>query len=299
MSFAHITREGDAAPAHAPWYQKDISAAVTPQTRQMLETYSHIPPADVEPSIAEARRKAYDAAPYPSVGQITWLNPYILWLPTYQDILQTVKAGASILDVGCMVAPDLRRLAYDGAPTETMYGCDIEERFFDVGYDFYRDRETFKGRFFKADVEQLDQYGEMQKLLRSLDIIYCAKLLHLFDRDAQKQRIKDLLQYIRPQAGSLFVVSQNGYMGSPTFDRPPSMGRPGGKLWMADADGWTELWRELEEETSTKWEVNCRLFDLRTIGMHKDDGSEYKRLTGYCLQATMTLTDAGNLANIS
>lgn len=299
MSFTHIIKEGDAAPEDAPWYQKNISAAVTPETRKMLETYSHMHEAEVEPSIAEARRKAYDAAPYPSVGQITWLNPYILWLSTYQDILQKVKTSASILDVGCMVAPDLRRLAYDGAPTEKMYGCDIESRFFDIGYDFYRDRKTFHAMFFKADVEQLDQCGEMQKLKGDLDIIYCAKILHLFNREEQKQRIKDLLRYIRPQVGSMFVVSQNGYMGSPTFDRPPSMGRPGGKIWMADADGWTDLWREVEQDTGSKWETKCRLFDLRTIGMHKDDGSDYKRLTGYCLQATMRLIDVGHLAGAS
>lgn len=58
---------------------------------------------------------------------------------------------------------------------------------------------------------------------------------------------------------------------------------------MANAEALKEMWNEVAELTGTRWAVDSRLFDLRTIGLHKDDGSEYKRRTGYNLQWTAAL----------
>lgn len=48
----------------------------------------------------------------------------------YQRILQRVKGGASILDLGCALAQDLRCLASDGAPTERMYATGMSRHCF-------------------------------------------------------------------------------------------------------------------------------------------------------------------------
>lgn len=97
--------------------------------------------------------KAWQLAPYASVGALTWLNPYILLHEAHDIMIERIKDGASILDCGCMISPDLRQLAYEGAPTAKMHGFDIEPGFFDIGYDFYRDRDSFKATFFTADVQ--------------------------------------------------------------------------------------------------------------------------------------------------
>ena len=39
------------------------------------------------------------------------------------------------------------------------------------------------------------------------------------------------------------------------------------------------------------WEVEAWLVDLRTLGLHRDDGSEYAKYTGYNLQWTATLLE--------
>ena len=65
--------------------------------------------------------------------------PQFCRLPVYPEILQQVKDGAVVLDVGTFIGHDLRRFVYDGAPSEKLYGVDIVNHF-DVGYDFFRDR---------------------------------------------------------------------------------------------------------------------------------------------------------------
>ena len=75
---------------------------------------------------------------------MTWLIPYILLHPAHERVLARLKAGASILDCGCCVSTDLRQLVFEGAPSERMYGFDIETGFFDVGYELFRDEERFK-----------------------------------------------------------------------------------------------------------------------------------------------------------
>lgn len=57
---------------------------------------------------------------------------------------------------------DLRRLAVDGAPTANMYATDIIGDFWDLGYDLFRDRDTMKAEFIKADI--LDTYSALEAL---------------------------------------------------------------------------------------------------------------------------------------
>lgn len=216
---------------------------------------------------------------------MTWLNSYLLLHPAHTMILSRLKEGASILDCGCMISPDLRQLAYEGAPTENMYAFDIESGFFDVGYNFYRDRSTFKGTFFAADgYKDLDE-TELAKYKGFFDIIWAPKFLHLWDRATQITMAAKFVKLLKPQPGSMFVVSQNGY---PDTLEIPIAPRPGGNstFWAGNAETTKEDWAKVAELTGMKWDLEVRLFDLRTNGMHKDDGSEYKKRTGYNLQWT-------------
>ena len=70
------------------------------------------------------RDEAWKIKPYPCVGMWGFLKPNIVWSQLdheYEHILRRVVAGARILDLGCGLGQDLRRLAADGAPTENMF----------------------------------------------------------------------------------------------------------------------------------------------------------------------------------
>lgn len=109
------------------------------------------------------------------MGALTWLNPYIILHEACDKILERVKNGATIIDCGCMFAPDLRYLAYKGAPTDKMYAFDIKPDFFHLGFDFYNDRDRWKGTFFAADgLQELDA-SPLGDLKGEVDIVWAPK----------------------------------------------------------------------------------------------------------------------------
>lgn len=171
-----------------------------------------------------------------------------------------------------------------------MYGFEIEPRFFDVGFNFYQDKDVWKGHFFKGDVFGTGTDSDLGKLEGKLDIVWAAKIIHLFERDTQIKVAANLVRLLKPKPGSLFVGSQNGYPEN--FSVPiaktmfPGQGR---NFWMANKEGFEQMWKEVAEQTGTRWNVEANLLDLRTVGLHEDDGSEYKKWTGYNLQFTCTL----------
>lgn len=233
------------------------------------------------------RDKAWEIAPYASVGSMTWINPYILHHPSHEKILSRLKEGASILDCGCCFSTDLRQLAFEGAPTESMYGFDVETAFFDIGYDLFRDKEKFKAEFVHVDfVDGEDR--SLERFRGKMDIVWAAKFVHLFDAEHQIQAVVKLIQVLKPVAGSMFVGSQNGFPGC--LDLKIQMVKPGFQdtIRLHDEESIRELWREAEVRTGTQWDVEAKLVDMRDLGLHEDDGTEYKRRTGYNITYTAT-----------
>ncbi|KAK5169390.1 uncharacterized protein LTR77_005365 [Saxophila tyrrhenica] len=277
----------------SPWYAHDVAAVLQPQTRSMLQTHANILPDDIIAHIEVTRSKAWALAPYPSVGALTWLNPYLTLHLSHDLVLEKVKSGATILDCACMIAPDLRYLASRGAPAERMYGFDIEAGFFDIGFDFYRDRERWHGSFFEADGTKPLSETKLAVLKGKMDILWCPKFLHLFDRAQQIAVSCNLVGLLRSVTGSLFIGSQNG---RPVPEEMPvkegSLGHGQNSIFGANAEEMQRMWAEVGERTGTKWEVEARLLDLRTVGLHVEDGSWYKRVTGYNLQWTARLVEA-------
>lgn len=101
-----------------------------------------------------------------------------------------------------------------------------------------------------------------------------------------------MVELLRPVPGSLFCGSQNG-LPEPE-EMPLVHGAFDGQqktFFLGNADTLKEMWNEVAARTGTKWNVESRLLDLRTIGLHNDDGSPYKRKTGYNLQWTVTLLE--------
>src|SRR5207253_3242808 len=92
-----------------------------------------------------------------------------------------VKDGQKLLDVGCCVGQDLRKLVYDGAPAENTFGSDREQSFMDIGYELFLDKSTSKITFIAADI--LNPDSDLKQLNGQIDIIHAASFLHLFDWD--------------------------------------------------------------------------------------------------------------------
>lgn len=182
-------------------------------------------------------------------------------LPAYRDALLQVKAGASVLDLGCCFGQDLRRLAANGASTENMYALDLNPELWELGFDLFRDRKSMKARFIKANV--LDFSSELNELKGQVDIIFMCQFLHLFDWEKQTKVLRTIAELSRP--GTRLMGYQIGRVKS------EECSRPWGTMFYHNVDSFKKLWRNVEIETGITWTVDVAMVDLKEWGMEKED----------------------------
>ena len=219
---------------------------------------------------------------YPCIGQWTFLQPSISAFPKYQAILSRVKDSATVLDLGCALGQDLRRLAADGAPSENMYASDLRPELWEIGYDLFRDRDTMKARFIQADI--FDSNTPLRDLNGKMDIIFACQFLHLFSWKKQFEALKKIVDMSR--LGTCLVGYQVGRVD------PVELQRPWGVLFYHDVDSFNELWRQVAEETGTRWAVDASLVDLSQWGAEKED-YEWMSADSRGLNFVVTRSDEG------
>lgn len=67
-------------------------------------------------------------------------------------VLPRLKAGDSLLDLGSCMGQDLRKLVYDGAPSQKLYASDVFPQYEGLSYELWRDKDSFPHHFLADDV---------------------------------------------------------------------------------------------------------------------------------------------------
>lgn len=170
---------------------------------------------------------------------------------------QTDDDETRLLDVGCCVGQVLRKLAFDGVASSRLFGTDVEPRFVDLGYDLFRDRDKFKGRFVTGDIlsqsKDQDQNQGKEDALDVLDakmtFIHATSFFHLFTWDDQVRAASRMVRFLHPDRRDVMLFGrQVGTM------LPRDNGKAGSdKVYLHNADSWQRLWDEVGERTGTRW----------------------------------------------
>lgn len=196
---------------------------------------------------------------YPCIGQFRFLELSIGNHPLYQEISKRMNSGSQrYLDLGCCFAQDLRRLVFDGAPSENCYGSDLELEFMEIGYDLFRDRDTLKSKLISCDVFAPNK--KLDALEGKIDIIHAASFFHLFTWDEQVTIGHLVVKLLKQQKNSLIVGRHVGYVKGRVL---PSTSRPNKAIFRHDNDTWKKLWKQIGDETGTEWEADSSLEDWR------------------------------------
>jgi len=183
----------------------------------------------------------------------------------YKSIIQRLKQGATMLDIGCFVGHDLRRLVFDGAPSDRLYALDIVSHW-DVGYSFFRDRDRFEAHFLEADI--MHPNADLSKLDGQVDIISIVHVLHPWNWDGQAKACGNMSQLSKP--GTTVVGFQIGSM-DPEATR--ELSAPA--VWQSP-ETFRALWEEVGRATGTTWETQAELRTYAEIGWNPKD-TEYLR----------------------
>ncbi|KAI0115748.1 hypothetical protein GGR51DRAFT_501961 [Nemania sp. FL0031] len=256
-----------------PFYTPDIASRLVPETQELLEKYSNIPRDQQVEHVHLIRDKAWDIRAYPCIGLGVWLTPQLCRLPAYPEILSRLKGGATFMDVGTFIGHDLRRLVYDGAPSENLFGVDIVNHF-DLGYEFFRDRDRFQGTFIQADF--LSSSPELVALKGKIDIVLVSQLLHQWNWDDQVKALETLIGFTRP--GSAIVGNQ---IGNETAQTIPVPRQPGIKIWRHNIESLDKMFQQAGEATGSKWETQAWL--RSSVEMGWDDKAFSWMEPGVCI----------------
>lgn len=187
-------------------------------------------------------------------------------------MLDRIKGGARYLDIGCCVGQDIRQLVADGAPSANLYGAELESRFIDLGYEFFRDRDTLKTHFMQADILKLDEPGSpLAPLVGTFEFIHLGMVLHIFGWEKQRMVLENCVRLLKPDAGVLILGRAVGDLEGTTGGD-----KWGGQAFRHSDATFRKMWKEIEERTGTKFDCRAsmdggigvdegnRLWDLKT-----------------------------------
>lgn len=141
---------------------------------------------------------------------------------------------------------------FDGVPSENLYAADLRRDFYQVGFDLFKDRDTLKTQFIEANIFDPNS-ALVQQLAGKMDIFNAGSFFHLFSWDQQVAAVKQVIALLCPQPGSLLIGRQAGCKDP--VDPNDKENAP--RRYRHDVDTWKRLWRQVEEETGTRWEVEA------------------------------------------
>ena len=242
--------------------------------------------------------------------------------PKYDDIVYRLKTDKDerFLDLGCCFGVDLRQLVsiitvcflktvrlliakvYDGVPSDQIWAIDLESGFFDLGYSFFRDKETIKANFVAADIlaENVDN-PQLDELENTFSFIHASAFFHLFTWGTQihiaarclrflrkdKERFdgrprrpvifghqagaKYPGEYARPEPGQLnskLVDGQHQAHNSETVTKSDKKDNEDGQTlsqvtrYRHNADSWRRMWEQFGKMSGTRWTVEVEQHDI-------------------------------------
>ncbi|KAF2160974.1 hypothetical protein M409DRAFT_28580 [Zasmidium cellare ATCC 36951] len=233
--------------------------------KAILTEYSGIPEDEIVQHVQEVRDKGWKVFQYPCLGVYSFLNLRIVDAPQYQDVLQHVKNGATILDLGCCFGQMIRKLVFDGAPGENVTGSELEPTFVDLGYELFRDKQNlnaaFKtGDFFGADV------GGLKGM--SFDYIFAASFFHIFTWEEQVEAMSRAVGLLKQKPGSMIFGWQTG---SKTPRLRPHDAARSGEMYSHNEQSLEKLVSEVAEKTGVELSTKVDVVGRATSADSQDD----------------------------
>lgn len=203
------------------------------------------------------------------MGQFGFLHLIVPRFPWDEGILEKLKAGGTILDVGCGFGQDLRLLAFEGVPITAMRATDNAAGIWDLGLELFKDKEKFEGKFVAKDLLNETETSQSSFLSQVYDVILANQLFHLFDWESQVKLGKNLVKMSKPDTWitgyQIGIETARSFPNMVRGDGESSLG--GTSCFIHDEESWERLWQEIGEVTHTKWRIQSRLVDLKGWGL--------------------------------
>lgn len=243
-------------PERTDWLDKDPTEDRIPhETRQLLKTYSGIPAQEVLNHVVKVRDEAFEIFPYPCIGQFRFLNPSFSELgEEYDEVVKRLCQGEKLLDMACCFGQTIRQLVAGGAPSENIYGCDLESGFIDLGYRLFKDKDTLRSKFMVADI--FDPCSELSSIKGQIDMVFAGSFFHLWGYEKQVEASKAVAALLRPTPGSMILGRQLGAVTAVenTFSTAT--------MYLHNYESLQRMWKQIGIELGVEFTVKAVLAEL-------------------------------------
>ena len=235
-------------PIHKEWFVS--TPPVGEWARRFYREYAGIKnDEELKEHLIEIRSLAWEVEKYRCIASFYFVNYCLMetygkdW---YAGIVERIRGGDLMLDLGCAFGHTARNLVYDGAPYENIISGDLRQEFWDLGFKLFRDKESFHGQFRQGDIFD-EKY--LEDFNGKIDIIHISAVFHLFDIPIQKTLARRLCQMVSSKPGTT-IFGRNAGGSVPELLTHSS--RPGAGIYIHSEASFREL---IEECVSGSWDV--------------------------------------------
>ena len=205
------------------------------------------------------RDRALEVFPYDTIRQLHFLNFYFAQHPLYPEVVTRIRESSQkLLDVGCCFGQMMRKLVYDGAPSASLCGLDIEGAFISLGFELFMDRDKLQSTFLTGDIFNMD----LTSVQGTIDILQVSAFFHLFTRPKQLLAVRKLMSILRPEPGSIVVGANLGSLKPAEYELAPG----GPTSFRHSPESFAELWMEAAGSSGSQWRVDGSLDTVSIVG---------------------------------
>lgn len=187
--------------------------------------------------------------------------------PVYADVLLRMRGhGEKLLDLGCGLGQDIRKLIHDGAPAANVYGCDAMRGLADAGYDLFQDRSRLPNAILIADIFATEP-PTLAGPEGEVDMVFAGSIFHLFDWQQQAAIAERIVKHLQTRTGSLVFGHHLGHLHAGNY---PYGLDSSSTIFKHDEQSFQRLWQQVGEATETSWKVEATLEIMAPAGFNKD-----------------------------
>jgi SAM-dependent methyltransferase len=223
-------------------------------------------PNELKTHLLQIRSQAWEVYKYRCVASFLFVN-YNLgesygW-EWYHQLVARIKGGETFLDLGCAFGHTARNLVFDGAPMENIISADLRAEFWDLGYQLFRDRDTFHARFRQGDVFNGSYLEEFDG---QIDILHTSSFFHLFDLASQQTIVRRILRLVSSKPGTVIFGRQVG--NTVPIYKTHSL-RPGKGIYMHSEESFKKM---VEDIAGQDWDVQVWITTRTDKQITENDG---------------------------
>ena len=193
------------------------------------------------------------------MGQFWFVTLGLSEHPSYAALLARLRTSPSpkLLDLGTCLGQDLRKLAFDGVPLDSLYGADVFPEYETIGYELFQDQAKFQAHFIQGDLFDDSSLSRLAETRGTWDIVSTIMVLHIWDWDDQVAACKRILKLLKPQKGNLIIGSQTGLTEAKKQPLKPPYAKPGEDryVYRHNLDTFREMWDQIQKDEGISLKV--------------------------------------------